>query len=141
MRQQRQQLSLGGFVFSQQGEFAYENLERKSGGGWQPIEILNAKPRAHNTGQPGETIRITGKAFYSFGMARLNELRALQGERRPLTIVDGQGRNWGRWQFEDLQETQSRVIDDGTAMLIRWEIRLTEYPDDAADATGAQPGG
>jgi len=133
-----QQLSLGGFIFSQQGEFAYETLERQSGGGWQAIEILNAKPRAHNTGQPAETLRIRGKAFYGAGMDRLDELRALQSERRPLTIVDGQGRNWGRWLFEALNDNQERVIDDGTAMLTRWEIKLTEYPD---DATGAQQGG
>ena len=51
----RQQVSLGGFVFSQQGDFAYEGLDRKSSGGWQRIDILGAKPRAHNTGQDAET--------------------------------------------------------------------------------------
>tara|TARA_R110000772_G_scaffold164199_2_gene275586 strand:- start:258 stop:665 length:408 start_codon:yes stop_codon:yes gene_type:complete len=133
----RQQLSLGGFVFSQQGEFAYETLERKSSGGWQRIDIVNAKPRAHNTGQGAETVRLRGKAFYAYGMDKLDELRALQAKREPLTLVDGHGVNWGRWTFDDLNENQERIIDDGTAMIVRWEMLLTEY----SDEEDPQPGG
>ena len=53
-------------------------------------------------------------------------------------LVDGLGTNMGRWKIMAVEENQARVIDDGTAMLTRWEIKLTEYPD---DATGAQQGG
>lgn len=127
----RQQLSLGGFVFSQQGEFAYETLERKSSGGWKRIDIVNAKPRPQNTGQDAETVRLSGTAFYAHGMNKLDELRDLQGVRAPLTLVDGRGVNWGRWTLDELRENQSRIIDDGTAMVINWEIQLTEYIDDA----------
>ena len=126
----RQQLSLGGFVFSQQGEFAYETLERKSSGGWQAIDIVNAKPRRQNTGQGAESLRLTGKAFYGAGMGRMDDLRALQARREPLSMVDSRGMNLGRWTLDSVRESQSRVIDDGTAMVINWEILLTEYVDE-----------
>ncbi len=61
----------------------------------------------------------------------------LQGKREPLTLVDGRGVNWGRWTLDDLSENQERVIDDGTAMVIKWEILLTEY----IDEEDPQPGG
>jgi len=126
----RQQLSLGGFVFSQQGEFAYEALERKSSGGWQAIDIVNAKPRRQNTGPDAETLRLTGKAFYGAGMDRMDDLRALQARHEPLSMVDSRGVNLGRWTLDSVRESQGRVIDDGTAMVINWEILLTEYVDE-----------
>ena len=95
----RQQLSLGGFVFSQQGEFAYETLERKSSGGWQRIDIVNAKPRAHNTGQGAETVRLRGTAFYAYGMDKLDELRELlqQGDALPPQEPWASMENTGSW--------------------------------------------
>lgn len=132
----QQQLSLGGFVFSSwgTGAFPYERLERRSSGGWVSIDVINAKPRGANTGQGAETIRLSGKAFYGAGMDRLDQLRALQAKREPLSLIDGRGRNLGRWRFEDLNERQSRVIDDGTAMEIEWDISLTEYSDGTESA-------
>lgn len=132
----QQQLSLGGFVFSSWGAeaFAYERLERRSSGGWVSIDVINAKPRAANTGQGAETIRLSGKAFYGAGMDRLDQLRALQAKREPLSLIDGRGRNLGRWRFEDLNERQGRVIDDGTAMEIEWDLTLTEYSDGTESA-------
>jgi phage protein U len=57
-------------------------------------------------------------AMYAEGMQRLDELRALQNLRVPLPLVDGIGRNWGLWRINAVAETQSSVIDDGTAMVV-----------------------
>jgi len=60
-------------------------------------------------------------------MQRLDELRALQNQRVPLPLVDGIGRNWGLWRINSVMETQSNVIDDGTAMLMTWSLELEEF--------------
>ncbi|PTT95175.1 hypothetical protein DBR29_01040, partial [Pseudomonas sp. HMWF005] len=56
-----------------------------------------------------------------------DELRALQTSRVPLPLIDGIGRNWGLWRINSVQENQSEVIDDGTAMVIKWVIELAEF--------------
>ena len=65
--------------------------------------------------------------MYATAMDRLDELRALQAQRIPVPLVDGIGRNWGLWQINKVSETQTDVIDDGTAMVVGWVIELTEF--------------
>ncbi|PWK28094.1 GpU protein [Pseudomonas sp. OV226] len=72
-------------------------------------------------------LTVTGKAMYAVAMDRLDELRALQALRLPLPLIDGIGRNWGLWRIDNVTETQTFVIDDGTAMLINWSIELKEF--------------
>lgn len=130
----RQQMALGDdFVFSLSREFPYSSLQRKSDGGWIDIDIVYAKPSSQNTGQALEQIRLAGVAFYAVAMQRLDELRAMQDERRPYVLVDGLGTNLGRWKIMAVEESQSRVIDDGTAMRVSWVVQLEEFVDDATD--------
>ncbi|TDV43451.1 hypothetical protein EDF87_112118 [Pseudomonas helmanticensis] len=123
----KQQMALGSFIFGLSRQFAYHSLLRKSDGGWTEIQILTSKPKSSQTGQKAETLTITGKSMYAVAMDRLDELRALQALRIPLPLIDGIGRNWGLWRINSVQETQSQVIDDGTAMVVDWVIELAEF--------------
>lgn len=123
----KQQMALGSFIFGLSRDFAYSTLARKSEGGWTELQILNSKPRSHQTGQKPETLTISGTSMYAVGMERLDELRALQALRVPLPLIDGIGRNWGLWRINSIDENQSEVIDDGTAMVIKWVIGLSEF--------------
>ncbi|KAA8736670.1 phage tail protein [Pseudomonas koreensis] len=123
----KQQMALGGFIFGLSRDFAYSSLARKSDGGWSEIQILTSKPKSSQTGQKPETLTITGKSMYAVAMNRLDELRALQAQRIPLPLIDGIGRNWGLWRINNIQENQSQVIDDGTAMVVDWVIELAEF--------------
>ena len=123
----KQQMALGSFIFGLSRDFAYSTLTRKSEGGWTDLQILTSKPKSHQTGQKPETLTITGKSMYAVAMDRLDELRALQSLRVPLPLIDGIGRNWGLWRINNVQETQSCVIDDGTAMVVDWVIELAEF--------------
>ncbi|MGE7959069.1 phage tail protein [Pseudomonas sp. NPDC089530] len=123
----RQQMVLGSFIFGLARGFAYSTLARKSGGGWVSLDILTSKPKSSQTGQSLQGLTITGKSMRAVAMTRLDELRALQALRIPLPLVDGIGRNWGLWRIDSVIETQSQVIDDGTAMVNDWVIELTEF--------------
>lgn len=122
-----QQMALGEFVFGLGPDFAYERLERNTSGGWVDLDIISSKPLSHQTGQGLESLRLSGKAFRAAGMAKLDELRALADARAPYVLVDGIGRVWGRWRVDRVSEQQSRVIDDGTAMVIEWTLELQEF--------------
>ena len=123
----RQQMALGSFIFGLSRNFAYGGMVRKSDGGWVELDILTSKPKSSQTGQKPQTLSITGKSMYAVAMDRLDELRALQALRVPLPLVDGIGRNWGLWRIDSVQETQSEVMDDGTAMVTNWIVELSEF--------------
>lgn len=122
-----QQLALGEFVFGLATGFPYDRLARKTSGGWVDLDIISSKPLSHNTGQGAEAVRLSGKAQWAAGMAKVDELRAMANSRAPFTLVDGLGRNWGRWKIDGVSEDQERVIDDGTAALLNWTLELSEF--------------
>ncbi|NMY49107.1 phage tail protein [Pseudomonas sp. WS 5027] len=122
-----QQMALGSFVFGLGSGFPYERLERKTSGGWVSLDIISSKPKSHNTGQGLESLRLSGKAQWAAGMAKLDELRAMADARQPYALVDGVGRVWGRWRINDITESQQRVLDDGTTSLLEWSLDLEEF--------------
>lgn len=122
-----QQMALGSFVFGLGSGFPYERLERKTSGGWVSLDIISSKPKSHNTGQGLESLRLSGKAQWADGMAKLDELRAMADARQPYALVDGVGRVWGRWRINDVTESQQRVLDDGTTSLLEWSLDLEEF--------------
>ena len=123
----RQQMVLGDFIFGLSRGFAYSSLIRNSDGGWSDLAIIASKPQSRQNGQKLEKLTFNGTAMYATGMQRLDELRALQNARAPLPLVDGIGRNWGLWRINSVVETQSNVIDDGTAMVMSWTLELEEF--------------
>ncbi|ASN72205.1 hypothetical protein 3S15_2 [uncultured Caudovirales phage] len=127
-----QQMALGEFVFGLAADFPYERLERKTSGGWVSLDIISSKPLSHQTGQGLETLRLTGKAQLAAGMQSVEQLRQMANARKPYTLVDGLGRVWGRWRIDNVNEQQTRVLDDGTATLLEWTLELQEF----VNATG-----
>lgn len=123
----RQQMVLGDFIFGLSRGFAYSSLIRNSDGGWSDLAIIASKPQSRQNGQKLEKLTFGGTVMYATGMQRLDELRALQNARAPLPLVDGIGRNWGLWRINSVVETQSNVIDDGTAMVMTWSLELEEF--------------
>ena len=123
----RQQMILGSFIFGLSRHFAYSGIVHSSDGGWVELDIVTGKPKSSQTGQKAQTLKITGTSMYAVAMDRLNELRTLQEQRKPVPLVDGIGRSWGLWRINTVTETQSMIIDDGTAMVVSWAVDLSEF--------------
>ena len=123
----RQQMMLGDFIFGLSRDFAYSSLIRNSDGGWADLTIIASKPQSRQNGQKLEKLTFAGTAMAAVGMQRLDQLRVLLDARTPLPLVDGIGRNWGLWRITALTESQANVIDDGTAMVIKWSLVLEEF--------------
>ena len=113
-------------MFSLSEGTPYEGLVRSSDGGWITVPRYGQKPVSQNTGQQLENISITGNWFKGDGMASMDKLRALQAKRLPMVLTDGYGNNLGLWTIKKLQEKQSNIIDDGTAMVTGFTIELEE---------------
>ncbi|VVQ25673.1 hypothetical protein PS934_05928 [Pseudomonas fluorescens] len=123
----RQQMVLGDFIFGLSRGFAYASLVRTSDGGWSDLSIIASKSQSRQSGQKMEKLTFIGTAMYAIGMQRLDELRALQNNQGPLTLFEGIGRKWGLWRINTITETQSHVIDDGTAIVMAWTLELEEF--------------
>lgn len=122
-----QQMSLGGFVFGLADETGYDQSTRTTDGGWSRQPRYGQKPLSQNSGPQLDTRSYSGKWFGAPGMASLNSLRKLQADREPKVLTDGYGNNLGLWTIEKIVEKGSRIIDDGTIMVIDFTIDLMEY--------------
>lgn len=123
----RQMLALGEFIFSVSKNTPYTGLTRSSGGGWTTVSRYGQKPMLQNMGLPLEDISISGIWFFGDGMNHMDEIRAMQAKREPQVLTDGYGVNLGRWVIDNINETQDRIIDDGTACVVDFSIKLKEY--------------
>lgn len=121
------QMMLGDFAFSIASGFPYESLSRTTSGGWKELALIDAKPFSYNDGLGLESLKLKGTAFRAAGMTALNTLRQMQASRQPWSLIDALGRNWGRYRIESITENQSQIIDDGTAMVIEWDLELKEF--------------
>lgn len=122
-----QQMSLGGFVFGLANETGYDESTRTTDGGWIRQQRYGQKALSQNTGAQLETRTYSGKWFKSAGMSSLDALRKMQAERVPKVLTDGYGNNLGLWTIEKIVEKGSRIIDDGTIMVIDFTLDLMEY--------------
>ncbi|TDF41883.1 phage tail protein [Alteromonadaceae bacterium M269] len=123
-------LNLGGFVFSIAEKTPYAKLSRITSGGWQSVPIYSGRPLRFNFGRPGDRLRLSGEWFYKEGMAKLDELRALQAEEKPLLLTDSYGNNLGRWTLDQITDNQDDLISDGTALSMQWTLELESYHND-----------
>lgn len=121
------QLVLGDFIFSLSDKTPYGNLTRRSSGGWVANEIMGGKPQSYNTGLGLQTINLSGKLFGHDGMRSLDRLRKIQATQLPQLLVDGYGNNLGQWKIMEIMERQSRVISDGQAMVVNFDVALEEF--------------
>ena len=123
----RQQMALGRFIFGLSRNFAYNSLVRTSDGGWKSSTSSPANPspvrsaKAQEVEDNGES-RCTRSPW--IGSMSCVHCRHSASLCRWLTASAATG---GLWRINTVSETQSDVIDDGTAMVVDWAIELAEF--------------
>lgn len=115
------------FIFSLNEGTAYEKQARKVGGGWAKVDLLQNKPASHRSGLDLQTRTISGKYLGADGMDTIGRVVEMKVNGGPFVLSDSQGYNLGRWKIMDINWTEDKVIDDGTAMVIPFTISLEEY--------------
>jgi len=128
---ERVMLALGPFRF-EVGQATYQSLAMSQSWRWSEQARLNREPALQFTGRDPAEIRLQGVQFPGFdaGLARVEEMRALADQGKPLQLVDGLGRVWGSWVIVEVGDTRSVLMDDGQPRRVSFEMKLKAYGED-----------
>ncbi|TAN71131.1 MAG: phage tail protein, partial [Magnetospirillum sp.] len=91
-------MALGGYRFSL-STAAYQDLDRTNEYRWAAQERMGRRSARQFTGPGDETIALSGVILphYRGGLGQLDAMRAEAGKGKPLMLVDGLGRVWGKY--------------------------------------------
>lgn len=111
---------------------AFADLQRTSEYRWAKQERMGRKPARQYTGPDGDTISLSGVIYphYRGGLGQINAMRAQAGKGKPLLLVDGLGRVWGKFCLVKVQEGQTRFLSNGVPLKMDFNLSLEEYGDD-----------
>lgn len=123
----RQMLAVGDFIFSVYQNTAFEQLVRTSHGGFSTLDRGGQQPASQQTGPALETIQLSGEILGNTGGDALDRLREIQAARQPQPVVEGDGTVLGLWKVQQIVETKSKLIDDGTALKTKFSVSLEQY--------------
>ncbi|TAN72313.1 MAG: hypothetical protein EPN20_03760 [Magnetospirillum sp.] len=63
-------------------------------------------------------------------MGQLDAMRAEAGKGKPLMLVDGLGRVWGKYCITKVHERQSALLGNGAPLKVDFSLDLVLYGDD-----------
>ena len=126
-------MALGAYHFSL-STAAYQSLERVSSYRWQKQDRLGRKPALQYVGPDADTVEFEGviHPYFRGGLGQLTAMRTEAGKGKPLILVDGLGKTWGKYCIKRISETQTIFTDDGIPKKIEFRLSLEEYGEDAA---------
>ncbi|CAE7405593.1 gpFI [Symbiodinium microadriaticum] len=104
---------------------------------WQSAARIGRTPAQHYTGPDAMTMQLSGLILsvlpdgadgvtaLSFERRRLQleQMRDEAGKGTPLPMVDGTGRNWGRWVITNVNEDQQSFFADGKVKLMHYRTK------------------
>lgn len=128
-------MALGEYRFSL-STAAYNELKRVSEWRWAKQDRMGRKPGRQFTGPDGDTITLPGTVYPHFrgGLGQINAMRAEANKGKPLMMVDGQGKIWGKWCITRIEEGQSAFLADGIPLKMDFSVTLEEYAPDEENA-------
>jgi len=125
-------MKLGEFKFSIETA-AYQELTRTTSYRW-PVQNRVSRVVARQYVGPGDdVIEMNGFIFPQFysGLEQLNKMRAEAGKGKPLMLVDGRGKVWGKFCIEEVREKQGpEFFKGGAPKRQTFGLRLGVYGED-----------
>lgn len=122
-------LSLGGFKFSL-NTAAFTERRRKTGYRWAAQERIGGHDTLQFTGWEADTIELPGVVYPEFrgvGTTQIGNLRTLANGGIPVRMVTSDGRNFGEWVIEEIEDTQSYFTPTGDFLKQEFTIKLRRY--------------
>ncbi len=119
-------LSLGRYPFSVNTS-SYQQLQRTVAMRWAAVERLGTSPALQALGRAATHITLTG-VVYPQKASELSIFSALRTQAlTPHWLVDGNGRVWGQWVIQQLQEQHTVFWPNGQPRKITFTVQLMEY--------------
>jgi phage protein U len=124
-------MMLGEYRFSL-STAAYQQLQRTAEFRWPAQDRIGRLPARQFIGAGNDGIELEGSIYPEFkgGLNQALKLRETAAKGKPLRLVDGQGKNWGLWCIERVEETRQTLFADGTPRKIEFRLSLGAYGDD-----------
>lgn len=117
--------SLGLFVF-ETSSAAFDELSRKSGYRFGTGNTVGTRPHMQYIGQDNDDISLSGTLYPEItgGIVTLDGLRDMAATGKTYALMNGNGYYYGMCYITDISETQSHLLDDGTARKIGFTVSL-----------------
>ncbi|WP_083878552.1 phage tail protein [Acidocella sp. MX-AZ02] len=122
------QMILGSFLFSL-NTAAFQELQRNTEYTWAAVPRFSQNDALQFTGPGQDMITLPGVVYPGFrgGGGQLNALRALAGQGKPQSLIDGMGNVYGRWVITGVAETQSIFAAFGQPKKQAFTVTLRWY--------------
>ena len=140
---ERTLLALGEFRF-EIATAAYQTLSLNQSWRWPGQARINRDPALQFVGRDTGEIALDGNIYPSFkgGLGQVEAMRRMADLGKPLLLVDGLGRIWGKWVITEIGDTRTVFSADGQPRQIKFNLSLKFYgadvnPSFAADAVSA----
>lgn len=106
-----------------------EKTERNSKWRWAQQDVIGAAPRLQYIGPGDDTLNIEATIFPHFrgGLGQADSIRSQAGAGRPMPVVDGTGRYYGRYVVLEVGETRTTFMGDGAPRKIEIKVELKRY--------------
>lgn len=120
---------------------AYEELAHTASWRWPAQERIGAPPARQYLGPGEEEISLRGTIYpaHRGGLGQIDAMRAEAGRGRPLMLIDGDGRVWGKWCITRLEQTQRLFYAAGRPRKVEFRLTLVHYGEAPERAREARP--
>ncbi len=127
-------LSLGSVTFSMD-RLAYDNLALSQSYRWPAQARITRDPALQFMGRDTGEIELDGIIYPSFKHGKLSDiesLRALADQGKAQLLIDGLGRNWGKWVITAISDARSLFADNGQARKLTFKLSLKQAGNDGS---------
>lgn len=124
-------MGLGEYRFSI-STMAYDNFERSTSWNWAEQKRVGRRPALQYVGPEKDDITLAGTIYphYAGGLGQMDKMRSMADTGKPLMLVDGLGKVWGKWCIKSITESQSHFLQGGVPRKIVFRISLARYGED-----------
>ncbi|ENV67411.1 phage-like protein; phage tail protein (GPU_like) [Acinetobacter junii] len=115
---------LGMFVFSIPTA-TYQSLQRSTSWNHVSNSRVGSMPAYQFTGKGEDTITLDGSIVPQFGsQMSITALRVMGDTGKSFPLIAGNGKIYGSWLIDNVEETQSYFFKDGTPRKIEFSLKL-----------------
>lgn len=128
-------MSLGTFVFAID-TLLFEELTRRRAWRHSRSQRINARDSNQFVGPGDDIVTLSGLAHADLqdGVASIDQLAAMGDTGGIWPLLDGNGKVWGSFVIEELQERSRAFFPDGTPKAIEFGLDLSRVDDPSAPA-------
>lgn len=108
---------------------SFETLSRSTSYNWSEQKRLRNTCAFQYQGRGSDEITLNGVVYPHFqgGVGQVAAMRKEAESGKPLSLMDGTGKSWGRWVIREIEETRTLHSREGIPRKVSFRLRLAWY--------------